>query len=234
MWPWIEANGAALQAAGSLIGALVGLVIIPVLIAAWRAAHQAARAAADQAEAAGELTGVSKALQYAVERAAAAAEAQVASAEASTALTKQQLVAAKDAAAAERAHGELIRQQTLASLRPVLAFTLRISSAPVSWTVLENQSHALALEVAAFNGTPSEPGKPITLSHTTLAPGVGATVDGIDWGPQKQEPFGQVTYLNPVPIFARYRSQDGRWFRTVIADYRNGLRGQVVEEELKI
>jgi hypothetical protein len=50
----------------------------------------------------------------------------------------------------------------------------------MSWTVLENQSEALALEVSAYNGTPGCLGKPISVSHATLAPGVEAHLEGIE------------------------------------------------------
>jgi hypothetical protein len=232
MWDWLKWNGAVLQAAASLVGTLIGLVTIPVLIATWRAAHHAARASADQATAARELTEVSRAQQWAAERAATAAEAQVSSADANAALARQQLAALQESADAERAHNELIRQQTLAALRPVLRFGVRYSSGgQLSWTILENESGALALDVSAFNGTPQEPGRVIDVSNTTLPPGASSSIDGIEWD-EEFSGGGRVSYPNPISLFARYRSSDGRWFRTVVADYRpSSSRRQIFEEE---
>ena len=211
---------------------LIRIVTIVVLMMTWSAAHHAARAASEQAAAAKALTEVSKAQQIATERAAAAAEAQVAAAEASGVLARQQLLAVQESAAAERVHSELIRQQTLASLRPILAFSRRTSSSGfMGWTVLENQSEALALEISAYNGTPECPGKPISVSPATMAPGVEAHLEGIDWGPPKRDPAGQPIYPSSIPVFAWYRSPDGRWFHTSV-DLAEPVRHQVMEEEL--
>ena len=230
MWQWLELHGAALQAAGSILGAFVGLITIPVLLMAYFAARQAARAAKEQAEAARAQTEVSRAQQVAAERAAAAAEAQVASAETSGAIARQQLLAAQESATADRIHNELVRQQTLATLRPVLAFVTGISS-HFSWTALTNQSEALALDVTVFNGTPQNPGNPISGSSGTLAAGVETRLEGIDWGTMETDSGLRVRYTSPVPIYARYRSQDGRWFHTAVEDLRNGVHHQVIEEE---
>jgi hypothetical protein len=230
MWQWLELHGAALQAAGSVIGALVGCVTIPVLVMAYFAARQAACAATEQALAARAQTEVSRAQQLAAERAAAAAEAQVASAETSGAIARQQLLAAQESAAADRIHSKLVRQQTLASLRPVLMFVRRFSS-HISWTVLENQSEALALDVAAFNGHPDSPGKPITVSPGILAAGAEARLEGIDSGTPETNIYGEVVKSSPIPVFVKYRSQDGRWFRTIVKDLRNQEHTQCVEEE---
>jgi hypothetical protein len=100
----------------------------------------------------------------------------------------------------------------------------------MSYTVLENQSEAFALEVSAANGTPKNPGKPITVSHSTMAPGVEAHIEGIDWGDPKRDAAGQPIYPPSIPVFARYMSQDGRWFRTIF-DLRSQDRRQVIEEE---
>lgn len=203
MWQWLELHAATLQTASSLVTTLIGIVTIVVLLMTWSAAHHAASAASEQAAAAKALTEVSKA----------------------------QLAAAERAAAAERVHSELIRQQTLASLRPVLAFSRRTSSSGfVGWTVLENQSGALALEVSAYNGSPENPGKPISVSPTTMAPGTEAHLEGIDWGPPQKDPAGQPTYPSSIPVFARYRSQDGRQFVTIV-DLTAPVRHQVMDEE---
>jgi hypothetical protein len=145
MWQWLELHGATVQIASSLIATLIGIMTIIVLLMTWSAARNAAHASSEQATAA-------KAQQVAAERAAAAAEAQVAAAEASGNLARQQLLAVQESAAAERTHSELIRQQTQALLRPILAFSHRTSSSGyIGWTVLENQSEALALEVTAID-----------------------------------------------------------------------------------
>jgi len=229
MWQWLELHGATLQAIGSLVAAFLGFITIPVLVMTYFAARHAARAASEQAAAAMVLTEVSRAQQRAAERAAVAAEAQVAAAEASTTLARQQLLAAQESAAAERVHSELIRQQTLATLQPLLSFGRRYST-HVSWTVLENQSTAIAFDVTAHNGTPANPGNPISVSLGTLAPGAEAQLRGIDYSPLAHNPFGEEVAVQPVPVFARYRSLDGRQFYTAV-DLATDDRHQTMKEE---
>jgi hypothetical protein len=100
----------------------------------------------------------------------------------------------------------------------------------MGWTVLENQSEALALEVSVYNGTPDNPGKPISVSSTTMAPGVEAHLEGIDWGPPQKDPAGQPILPSSTPVFARYKSQDGRQFRTIV-DLAATVRRQIMDEE---
>jgi hypothetical protein len=122
-----------------------------------------------------------------------------------------------------------LAEQNRAILRPVLYFTTRLSDG-FNWIVLENQSGALALEVSAHNGTPHRHGKPIIVSKGTIAPGVEASLEGIEWGAPRQDTAGQPIYPSSTPVFARYKSQDGRWYRTTI-DLRKPDSPQVVEEE---
>lgn len=229
MWQWLELHNATLQTASSLVGTIIGIATIVVLVLTWSAAHHAARAAEQQAAAANALTKVSKAQQVATERAAAAAEAQVVAAEASAALARQQLQAAEESAAVERAQSELVRQQTLASLTPILSFNRR-NNATTGWTVLENESTALALDVFACNGTPDNPGSPLGLSHGTFAAGVESRIEGINWGYATPDKAGQWTQNRSVPVFARYRSADGRWFLTTV-DLAVTKRHQETHEE---
>jgi hypothetical protein len=229
MWHWIQLNSGAVQSVAAVIGAVIGFLTVPVLLMTYFAARDAAAAARQQAEAARALTEVSKAQQVATERAAIAAEAQVESAVASSALAREQLVAFQQSAAAERDQTELTRQRTLASLRPLLHFQIQTANRG-SWLVLVNVSGALALSVEVFNGTPDLPGTEVRIPYPTMAPGAEMTLEGVDW--RTEFVAGRSRTLGPVPIFARFRSQDGRQFTTVVEDLNRKPITQVDREDL--
>jgi hypothetical protein len=111
-WGWltVPSNGAAIQAAGSLLSGVVGILTIIVMLITWRAINR-------QAVAAEEQTKVSRALIEAADR---------------------QTKATIDAAAAAKEQGRLLALQYEQSLAPLIVgrlsiggpngmFTLRIS-----------------------------------------------------------------------------------------------------------
>jgi hypothetical protein len=111
----------------------------------------------------------------------------------------------------------------------------------VSWPAVGARAHlarwnplsaaVICKSKAGRNGTPIAAGTAIEVSNTALPPGASSSIDGIEWGGQSI-PGGRNWYPNPIPLFARYRSSDGRWFRTVVADYRPGSsERQIFEEE---
>jgi hypothetical protein len=229
-----EMQGEVLQTISSIIMPFLSCVAILVLFSILSAVREAVRAAFEQADAVSALAEACKSQQVAAERIAEAVEAQLAAARAIEELAHQQLLAAhtpaaNEASAVERPDSEQTQQPAPAQLRPILSFSHRNSNY-LAWTVLENPSEALALEVTAYNGTPESPGKPITVSHGAIAPGVEAQLEGIDWGPPKVNLTGNPIFPPSIPVFARYKSEEGRWFHTKI-DLRDSEHSQVMEEE---
>lgn len=156
------------------------VVTVPILIWTGFVARRAARAAEAQAT---------------------AADAQVKAAHAATGLAEEQLKAALDSAAAEREHSALIKEQLLASLRPVLVFEWRLNG-NLPTLFLRNQSPtAFAFEVVVSHRS-REDRVPVFVSQSILGP----AAEGIVQISTRQ--------LQDGSLIAQYRSADYRTFIT--------------------
>jgi hypothetical protein len=193
-WHWLT-YGQNAQAAAILVSACVNLVTVAVLIRTLIAVDLQARASRRQAQ---------------------AAEEQVKSAKAATQVSEEQLKAARESAAAEREHSDLLRQQYLAALRPVLVFQKRISP-PFTFVELVNESNALALEVSLWNGSLDALGAKGIVGKVILGAGSSSSLKGIKYGEAEYDK-GKLISAPEAPLFAKYRSQDGRWFITAVSN----------------
>ena len=194
-WHWLT-YGQNSTAAAILVSAIVNLATVVVLIRTLVAVNRQAVASDRQAK---------------------AAEEQVKSARAATEVSEEQLRAARNSAAAEREHSDLLKQQYLAALRPVLIFQKRLTQ---SFSTIEivNESEALAFEVSLWNGTPDAPELKGTVGKVILGAGSTSWLRGIDYGKPALEIGKLVAAPEIRPIFAKYRSQDGRWFVTTLSN----------------
>lgn len=225
-WHWLT-YGQNATAFGVILATAVNLLAVYVLFRTLvtvnrqaEAADRQAQAAEAQADAARKQTEVSEQQRIAAERAATAAEEQVAAAKSATAVSEAQRVATEQGAAAEREHSELIRQQLLASLRPILVFVK--SSDDFGGNLqcfIENHGEGTALAIKAnYRGRGFQE---IFVSHDIVGPNQ-RTVIGVDW--QTFEAQG---------MQVRYESQDGRFFATTAFAKGLELRQTAFEVDAK-
>lgn len=193
-WHWLT-YGQNASAAAILVSAIVNLATVIVLIRTLVAVNRQAVASDRQAK---------------------AAEEQVKSAKAATLVSEEQLKAARDSAAAEREHSDFLKLQHLAALRPVLVFQKRITSSHTA-TEIVNESEALALDISLWNGKPDAPESKGVVGKVILGAGSTSWLRGIDYGAVVNE-SGRFVSAPERPIFAKYRSQDGRWFITALSN----------------
>lgn len=176
-WHWLT-YGQNATAFGILIATAVNLLAVFVLIRTLSAVNRQAKAS---------------------DRQAAAAEEQVNAAKAATAVSDAQRIATEAGARAEREHSELIRQQLLATLRPILIITkLDDGKGNVVYAV-QNHGEGAALSVkVSYRGEVKE----LFLSHDIIGP-TRSAITALD--PTRFEKDG---------VVVRYESQDGRFFAT--------------------
>jgi hypothetical protein len=170
-WHWLT-YGQNATAFGILIATAVNLLAVFVLIRTLSAVNRQAKASARQA---------------------AAAEEQVNAAKAATAVSDAQRIATEDGARAERAHSELIRQQLLASLRPIVVIVRRTDDLGHISHFVENYGEGVALCVKLnYRGKAEE----LYLSHDIVGPNQSAAIlldhrlfeaDGVEVGYQSQD-----------------------------------------------
>jgi hypothetical protein len=206
-WHWLT-YGQNATGIGVLLATIVNWVTIIVLMRTLstvnRQAHAADRqalAAEAQAEASRKQTEVSEQQRIAAERAANAAEEQVRAAQSATAVSEAQRVATEAGAKAEREHSELIRQQLLARLRPILVVVETRHPSGMALFSIENhgQGVALAMKANYRNQTHEE----IPISPDILGPDHSTRIQ-FRWDE-----------LHNNGMQLRYESQDGRFFATV-------------------
>jgi hypothetical protein len=220
-WHWLT-YGQNAMALGVLLATLVNLLAVLVLIQTLLAVNRQAKAADRQAEAAEaqaaaarKQTEVSEQQRLAAERAATAAEEQVLAAKSATAVSEAQRIAAEQAAMAEREHSELIRQQTLANLRPILVIIGERHSSGMMIHFIENHGEGVALVLkASYRGGELQD---IAISADILGPN-HRTYFAFRWEALKQ--YG---------MQVRYESQDGRFFVTVVSVENDELRQNTLE-----
>jgi multidrug efflux pump subunit AcrA (membrane-fusion protein) len=205
-WHWLT-YGQNATACGIILATLVNLLAVYVLFRTLAAVNRQAQATTRQAEAAEaqasaarKQTEVLEQQRLAAERAANAAEEQVRAAQSATAVSEAQRKAAEQAATAEREHSELIRHQTLASLRPILAIVKRDDGRGNMEYLVENHGEGVALAVKAnYRGRNTQD---IFISHDILGPN-RSTVIALNW---------ETLQANEMQV--RCESQDGRFFVT--------------------
>lgn len=205
-WHWLT-YGQNATAAGVLLATLVNLLAVAVLFRTLlavnkqaRAADRQAEAAEAQADAARKQREVSEQQRIAAERAANAAEEQVLAARSATAVSEAQRVATEGGARAEREHSELIRQQVLAKLTPILVLVRVSDRLGNIEEFVENQGEGVALAVrACFRGSPQDE---LFIAHNILGPHCRA----------RTAVAGARFEKDGVQI--RCQSQDGRFFAT--------------------
>jgi hypothetical protein len=224
-WRWLT-YGQNATALGILLATLVNLLAVGVLLRTLfavnrqaKAADRQAQAAEAQASAARKQTEVSEQQRIAAERAANAAEEQVRAAVSATTVSEAQRRAAEDAAKAEREHSELIRQQTLASLRPILVIYKRDDGHGNMEYFVENHGEGIALSVrATYRGGGHQE---IFLSHDILGPNHNSRVVPLE------------NFFQEHGMQVRYESQDGRFFITIASAKGLELRQSTFEVDAK-
>jgi multidrug efflux pump subunit AcrA (membrane-fusion protein) len=212
-WHWLT-YGQNATAFGIILATAVNLLAVYVLFRTLvtvnrqaQAADRQAEAAEAQAAAARKQTEVSEQQRIAAERAANAAEEQVEAAKSATKVSEAQRIATEQGAMAEREHSELIRQQLLATLRPILVITKHDEGGGNMEYRVENHGEGVALAVKAnYRGRGLQD---IYISHDILGPSQSA-VTALRW-----ETF------QADGMQVRYESQDGRFFVTTA--FANGL-----------
>jgi ribosome-binding ATPase YchF (GTP1/OBG family) len=176
-WHWLT-YGQNAAAFGILIATAVNLLAVFVLIRTLSAVNRQAKAS---------------------DRQAAAAEEQVNAAKAATAVSDAQRIATEEGARAEREHSELIRQQLLATLRPIVVIVRRTDKLGNITHLVENYGEGVALFVKlSYRGKAEE----LYLSHDILGPNQSA-LTALDH-----------RLFEAEGVQARYQSQDGRMFVT--------------------
>jgi hypothetical protein len=196
-WHWLT-YGQNATAFGILIATAVNLLAVFVLIRTLSAVNRQAKAS---------------------DRQAAAAEEQVNAAKAATTVSDAQRIATEEGARAEREHSELIRQQLLASLRPMLVITKHDDGKGNVTHLVENHGVGVALSVkVSYRGKVQE----LFLSHDIIGPNHSA-ITALD--PTRFEADG---------VTVSYQSQDGRFFVTT-AFGKSGLevRQSTIEVDAK-
>jgi len=150
----------------------------------------------------------------AADRQAAAAEEQVAAAKAATTVSDAQRVAAEQGAAAEREHSELIREQLLATLRPILVIVRHEDKLGGVTYLVENHGEGVALSMKAnYRGRDQD----ASLSLDVLGPNHSAII-GLNF--QEFQADG---------VYIHYESQDGRFFVTTAFAAGSGVRQTTIE-----
>lgn len=205
-WHWIT-YGQNATAVGVFAAAILNLATIYVLVrtlravnAQARAADRQAKAAEDQSEVARKQIEVAEQQRVASERAATAAEGQVAAARAASASSEAQRIATEQSAAAEKEHSELIRQQLLASMRPVLVIAFRPIQNGSNRYHVENHGSGVALDIKGrYLGMGFAP---FVVGLSILGPAQNALL------------MMDVNTFETEGCEIRYRSQDGRHFIT--------------------
>ncbi len=196
-WHWLT-YGQNATAVGIFIATAVNLLAVYVLFRTLSAVNSQAEAA---------------------NRQAAAAEEQVNAAKAATAVSDAQRIATEEGARAEREHSELIRQQLLASLRPLLVITKGDDGHGNVTHLVENHGVGAALSVkVCYRGKVQE----LFLSHDIIGPNQSA-ITALD--PTRFEADGVTVW---------YQSQDERFFVTT-AFGKSGLevRQSTIEVDSK-
>jgi hypothetical protein len=196
-WHWLT-YGQNATAFGIVIATAVNLLAVIVLARTLSAVNRQAKAA---------------------DRQAAAAEEQVTAAKSATAVSDAQRIAAEEGARAEREHSELIRQQLLATLRPILAIAKHDDGFGNVTHLVENHGVGAALSVKLTYRGKTEG---LFLSHDIIGPNQTA-ITALD--PKSFEDDG---------VYVRYESQDGRLFVTT-AFGKSGLevRQSTIEVDAK-
>lgn len=223
-WHWLT-YGQNATAFGIFLATAVNLLAVYVLFRTLvtvnrqaRAADRQAEAAEAQADAARKQTEVSEQQRIAAERAANAAEEQVRAAQSATTVSEAQRKAAEQAATAEREHSELIRQQLLATLRPILVIARHEDSSGAVTYLVENHGEGVALSVkASYRGRAQE----LFLSLDILGPNHSAVTALL---PKSFEADG---------VDVRYQSQDGRFFVTTAFGKGLEVRQTTIEVDAK-
>jgi hypothetical protein len=181
-WHWLT-SGRNATAFGIVLAAALNLATIVVLTRTLRAVNKQATAADRQAE---------------------AAEEQVTAAASATAVSKAQLSAAEESARAEREHSDLIRQQLLAALRPVIVIGRQPhpAQAGTQQYFAANHGEGLALEVVCqYADTPAD--------HVPLMLNI--------IGRNAKSIFSlDMSHARKAGLQLKYRSQDGRYFLTKV------------------
>jgi hypothetical protein len=130
---------------------------------------------------------------------AKAAKAQVAASESSQTVSEELLKATKEAASAERRHGDLVRYQILESLRPMIAFIGRIEGMDRRLQ-FQNQGSGAALRFS------------VRVSNRSV--GAGAIQIPQFVGPGSYDQLRITETASGYSIALRYHSIDGREFET--------------------
>lgn len=174
-WHWLT-YGRNATAFGIVLAALLNLVTIIVLYGTWRAVNRQAKAANKQATAAESATEVSNALR----------------------------IAAEDGARAQREHSELVKQQLLASLRPIVVVGRQPHplQPETPQYFAANQGEGVAMEVIChYRDTPTD--------HIPL-------VQNIIGGSTKSVFSLNTQHAQNAGLELSYKSQDGRFFVTKV------------------
>jgi hypothetical protein len=177
-WHWLT-YGQNATAFGILIATAVNLLAVFVLIRTLSAVNRQAKAS---------------------DRQAAAAEEQVNAAKAATAVSDAQRIATEEGARAEREHSELIRQQLLATLRPILVIAKHDDGHGNVINRVENHGEGAALSVkVSYRGQSAQE---LFLSYDIIGPNRSAIT------------APDATRFEKDGVVVRYESQDGRFFAT--------------------
>jgi len=144
---------------------------------------------------------------------------QVRAAQSATAVSEAQRIAAEQAAMAEREHSELIRQQTLAALRPILVITKRDDGHGNMECFVENHGEGVALAVKANYRGPTH--QDVFIAHDILGPNHSAVI-ALRW-----ETF------QADEMQVRCESQDGRFLVTTASAKGLELRQTAFEVDAK-
>jgi hypothetical protein len=170
-----------------------------------RAADRQAQAAEQQARASRQQTEVLEQQRIAAEMAAQAAEKQAQAAQSATAVADAQRIATEQAARAAAIRSELTRLDILAKLRPILVITRRTNPNPSLGDIFFAVNHGTGAALAMKIGPRAQNiDRNIGVATNILGPGEGALIS-MDTVAIKRE-----------GIQARYESQDGRHFATVM------------------
>jgi hypothetical protein len=177
LWHIYGPNATAI---GVLITAILNVITLLVLIRTLVAVNAESKAATRQAQ---------------------AAEQQVIAAKAASATSEAQRRATEESAAAEKEHSELIRQQLLASMRPVV-IVIRDSIPGIigQHYFVQNHGSGVALDIKGRYLTMNLP--PFSVAHSILGAGQRALL------------IIHAKTLEEEGCEIRYRSQDGRRFIT--------------------
>jgi hypothetical protein len=195
-WHWLT-YGQNATAFGILVATAVNLLAVLVLIRTLSAVNRQAKA---------------------TDRQAAAAEEQVTAAKSASAVSDAQRIATEAGAKAEREHSELIRQQLLATLRPILVITKRDDGRGNIEYRIENHGEGVALAVkASYRGRDQE----LFLSHDILGSNHTAVI------------VLNLQNFQSDGVYVRCESQDGRHFLTTAFGKGLEIRQTTIEVDDK-